>query len=80
MRVKMLVDAPGSPDGVTVNEYSQDQVYDVTHDLAAAFLANGLAVEDDADPVAPDAPVVVPEGDDAADDATKLTAGPQENK
>lgn len=43
MKVKMLVDAPGSPDGVTVNEYAEGDVYDVSDDLATAFLAEGFA-------------------------------------
>lgn len=30
----MLVDAPGSPDGVTVNEYAGGVTYDVPRDLA----------------------------------------------
>lgn len=79
MRVKMLVDAPGSPDGVTVNEYTEGEVYEVTESLAAAFVANGLAVEDVVD-VAPDAePVVEPTGADV-ENLPKQATGPQEKE
>lgn len=43
MLVKMLEDAPGSPDGVTVNDYAGGETYDVTSDLAYVFVAQGFA-------------------------------------
>lgn len=76
MRVKMLQDAPGSPDGVTVNEYTEGEVYDVTESLGVAFLAAGLAVEDEQESADAE-PVEEPEG---ADVESKKLDGPQENK
>jgi hypothetical protein len=70
MKVRMLRDAPGSPDGVTVNQYANGEVYEVTESLGDAFLAEGFAEAYKDVP----APVVVPPAP-----APKATA-PQENK
>lgn len=43
MRVKMLKDAPGSPDGIHVNEYAKGNVYEVTESLGGAFVDANLA-------------------------------------
>lgn len=67
MRVKMKDDAPGSPDGVIVNQYAAGDVYEVTEDLGNAFLAEGLAEETKAKPTAEP-------GEDKQD------AGPDEDK
>lgn len=47
MRVKMLEDAPGSPDGVTVVKYDDGVVYEVSDALGVVFIANGHAEETD---------------------------------
>lgn len=39
----MLTDAPGSPDGVKVNQYEAGVEYDVTEDLGEVFLRFELA-------------------------------------
>lgn len=44
-KVKMLQDAPGSPDGITVKDYLKGREYDLPADLANAFLAEDLAEE-----------------------------------
>lgn len=49
MRVKMLVDAPGSPDGITVLDYAEGTVYDVPDDLGDVFLNEEVAEETDED-------------------------------
>lgn len=74
----MLVDAPGSPDGVTVNEYAEGEVYEVTADLGAVFLAEGFAEVTDEDDVTYvlDLP---PLGSGGPQD-DKQAPGPQENK
>lgn len=41
----MLQDAPGSPDGITINEYSKGREYDVPAGLAAVLIAEHLAEE-----------------------------------
>lgn len=79
VKVKMLVDAPGSPDGVTVNDYDEGEVYEVTESLATAFLSNDPALAEvvkdaPAPPPAPK-PAPAPKGDDA-----KKGSGPSENK
>jgi hypothetical protein len=43
VKVRLLEDAPGSPDGVTVNQYAKVEVYEVTSDLGTAFVAHKLA-------------------------------------
>lgn len=86
MRVKMLTDAPGSPDGVTVNEYSQDDVYNVADQLGAVFVDHGLAVEVDPVDLAVGAkPEPEPVGADTSNltkkkDSAKQASGPAENK
>ena len=85
MRVKMLVDAPGSPDGVTVLDYTEGTVYDVPDDLGNVFLAEKFAkktteavtvevedtVDDEPEAVEPETVPVV---------EAKLGTGPEENK
>lgn len=44
MRVRMLVDAPGSPDGIEVREYMADTTYDVPASLGAVLVVHGFAV------------------------------------
>lgn len=39
----MLEDAPGSPDGVTVMQYSEGETYDVPQDLADTMIRHELA-------------------------------------
>lgn len=46
MKIRMLQDAPGSPDGITVNEYDKGKVYDVPDALADTFVKYGLAEVD----------------------------------
>lgn len=70
MRVRMLTSAPGSPDGVTVNEYDKDSVYEVTDALGKVLLSEGLAVLDNPKP----APAPEPEPE------SKKADGPEENK
>ena len=78
MRVKMLKDAPGSPDGITVNEYLKGDVYEVTNSLGAAFIAQGAAQSDQTKKPALDGGV---DGDAAEANAeAKMDAGPSENK
>lgn len=43
MKIKMLVDAPGSPDGVTVNQYAEGETYEVPADLGDVLVAEGHA-------------------------------------
>jgi len=38
MRIKMLSDKKGSPDGLRVVEYKKDQVYDMPNELAIVFI------------------------------------------
>ncbi len=83
MRVKMLQDAPGSPDGVTVNEYSEGVVYEVTDDLGNAFVAENFA-EETTDDVTPDE---TPVEDEAGEDTeskprrrSRKVTEPEENK
>jgi len=83
MKVTMLTDAPGSPDGVTVFDYANGETYEVTDALGEVFIAHGLAEETDEDTTATVEPEVVPGGEDAEDvseDAAKQDAGPTENK
>lgn len=84
MRVKMLTDAPGSPDGVTVNEYSKGEVYEVTDSLGTVFIEQGLA-EATEDDVTPDAEPAVEVPDESPEELaeksdSKKDAGPSENK
>lgn len=69
MRVKMLRDAPGSPDGIQVNEYLKGDVYEVSVSLGQAFLEAGFAELDK-----PASKPKVAEAD------TKMADGPAENK
>lgn len=46
MRVKMLWDAPGSPDGIHVYRYENGKLYDVTDSLGNAFIESGAAKVD----------------------------------
>ncbi len=39
----MLTDAPGSPDGIRIQQFAAGETYDVGDDLGATFLAEGLA-------------------------------------
>lgn len=77
MRVKMLEDTPGSPDGVNVLEYAAGKVYEVNDDLGNAFVNEGLAKIDESTP-APE-PESEPDGADT-EDLTKQDTGPSENK
>lgn len=43
MKITMLETAPGSPDGVQVNDYDEGETYDVPQDLADTFIRYGLA-------------------------------------
>ena len=43
IRVLMLADAVGAPDGVTRTEYQAGQCYDLPEDLAGCFFASGQA-------------------------------------
>lgn len=81
MRVKMLEDAPGSPDGVTVNEYDEGVVYEVSDALGVVFVREGFADETDED-VTSDvvSESVADEDADAEADAGGKTSTPAENK
>lgn len=71
MRVKMLKDAPGSPDGIHVNEYAKGNVYEVTDSLGDAFIGAKLAKLDKPEPAPAPKPVA---------EESKQDAGPEENK
>jgi hypothetical protein len=43
MKLKMKKTMPGSPDGITVNLYKKDEIYDIPESLATVFLDNDLA-------------------------------------
>lgn len=43
MKIRMLTDAPGSPDGVTVEQYAKGDTYNVPDELGDTFLKYGLA-------------------------------------
>jgi outer membrane biosynthesis protein TonB len=43
VKIKMLEDAPGSPDGIHVQDYEKDVEYDVTDSLGEAFVQHGHA-------------------------------------
>lgn len=79
MRIKMLTDAPGSPDGIQINEYLDGKVYEVTADLGATFIEAGFAEADKTKKPALDGGV---DGDAAeAASETKLADAPvEENK
>ena len=47
MLIKMLRTERGSENGVTVQEYVKDQTYDVGDELAASFIAAGIAMSAD---------------------------------
>lgn len=84
MKVKLLVDAPGSPDGVTVNEYSEGEVYEVTDSLGTVFIEQGLA-EATEDDVTPDAEPVEEVPDESPEELAETAKGkkataPTENK
>lgn len=82
MRIKMLKDAPGSPDGVTINEYSEGEAYNIADELGAVFVNFGYAVEiDHDDPAKAARPVREPrEVDTSKPPGGKRPAGPSENK
>lgn len=67
MRVKMLEDAQGSPDGAHVYPYEGGKVYEVGDDLGNAFIAEGVAEVSKAKQA-------------AAPEENKQDAGPQEDK
>lgn len=69
MRVKMLKNAPGSPDGVKVLDFIKGEVYEVSESLAEAFLRAKLAVEHKAEGKKASAPA-----------ANKQVSAPAENK
>lgn len=46
MRVKIIKNQPGSPDGVTVIDYRAGQVYDMPDHLAVIFIRENWAVTD----------------------------------
>jgi len=79
MRVKMLEDAPGSPDGVNVLEYAGGKVYEVNDDLGNVFVNEGLAKVDESTTEPEPEPAIEPDGADT-EDLTKQDAGPSENK
>lgn len=45
MKVKMLTNKRGCPDGVTVNTYEEGKIYKLPKDLALAFIQIGVAKE-----------------------------------
>ncbi|OXE37557.1 MAG: hypothetical protein CGW95_01175 [Phenylobacterium zucineum] len=55
MRIQMLKDAKGSPDGVNVHSYEEDEIYPteglapMTDELARVFVEAELAIEVDED-------------------------------
>jgi len=46
MRVRMLTDRRGSPDGIHAELYQAGQVYDLPPDLAEPWLAKGICEQD----------------------------------
>lgn len=46
MKVRMLVDRRGSPDGITAVLYKAGEVYDLPPDLATPWLAKGYCEQD----------------------------------
>lgn len=42
-KVRMLRNKLGSPDGIRVNHYTEDEVYEVPAELAASFVAEKVA-------------------------------------
>jgi hypothetical protein len=77
MRVKMLQDAPGSPDGITVQDYTEGVEYDVPDRLGDVFVHYELAtaVGEDGETVIIDLPKL-----GTGPTADKQDAGPTENK
>lgn len=77
MRVKMLTDAPGSPDGVTINEYVEGDVYNVTDQLGEVFVQHELAED-----IGPEAPSTTskPEPEPRGGDTSSKKVAPTENK
>jgi hypothetical protein len=49
MRVRMLMDRRGSPDGVTAVPYKAGEAYDLPTDLAVPWLAKGYCEQDKMD-------------------------------
>ena len=41
MKIKMLMDAGGCPDGIKLVHYKKDEVYDLPADLAGCFISRG---------------------------------------
>lgn len=54
MKIRMLIDQKGSPDGIQVNEYEAGKKYDLPANLAQVFLDNNWAEEDKAFDSAPE--------------------------
>lgn len=52
MKIRMLEDAPGSPDGIHVHDYEAGVEYDVTTSLGEAFVQHGHAALADGTPAA----------------------------
>jgi len=46
MRVRMLVDMKGAPDGIHVNDYASGNVYDLPESLAIPWLERGICEQD----------------------------------
>ena len=79
MKVRMLKDSPGSPDGVTVNQYAKGVVYDVSHALGTTFVKFGHAVEHEVAVVEKVVEKAIPNLAPAPRRSKKLD-GPEENK
>lgn len=77
MRVKMLTDAPGSPDGVTVNQYAEGEIYEVSDDLGEVFVNEDLAEETDEDVAAS---TEEPPADESEPQQSGKVTEPPENK
>jgi hypothetical protein len=75
VKIKMLEDAPGSPDGIHVHDYQAGVEYDVTTSLGEAFVQHGHAE-------LADTPATKPKGKPKpkAAAASKDAGAPPENK
>jgi hypothetical protein len=47
MRIRMMMDKSGSPDGIAVIEYKKNGIYDVPPSLGSVFISMGAAVLSD---------------------------------
>jgi hypothetical protein len=74
VKIRMLEDAPGSPDGIRVNQYEAGVEYDVTASLGEAFVQHGHAE------LADGAPAAKPKGKPKAKAASKDAGAQPENK